>query len=576
MLYVVFGVLNIAMLQPMLEVIFNSVESEAVVAPTFKADPRYLVSLFEYELTSRMQENGKEGAISFVIVVLMGSVLLSNLFRYLANLIIAKVKVRLITRLRAAFYQSLMLQDLKFFNQQNRGDILTRGGSDIQMVENTVANTLKVLIKEPLMIIGLFITLYSFSPRLMLYSMLVLPFAGLFISTLARKLKRSSRKAAKSVGSLTSVLDETLFGMRVIKAFVAEELMRGKFIHNVGKYGKQVFSIAIKQNLAQPVSEIFGIASACIIIFLGSQLVFAGELKPETLLTFLLMFSQLLNPAKAFAGAFSNVQRGIASGERVFEIMDAGYDIRGGDKEVEKLNEGIDFKDVTFAYESKAVIKNISFSLSKGKILALVGRSGGGKSTIADLIPRFHDPTSGQITLDGHALPSYKTGALRNLIGVVTQESILFHDTIRANIEFGQSVNEDELIEAAKSANAHDFIMQLKDGYDTVIGDRGSRLSGGQRQRISIARALLANPPVLILDEATSALDSESEKLVQEAIFNLMKNRTTLVIAHRLSTVQHADEILVLDKGQIIQRGSHSDLMSEGGLYKKLTDMQSF
>ncbi|MEQ9232183.1 MAG: ABC transporter ATP-binding protein, partial [Cyclobacteriaceae bacterium] len=437
-------------------------------------------------------------------------------------------------------------------------------------------STLKVLVKDPLMMIGLFIALFTISVELTLYSLLVLPVAGVLISFLARRLKRRAVKSQETVGRINSVLDETLGGMRVIKAFVAQNHMLKKFMHEVGTYRRHVFRLALKQNLAAPSSEILSIGAACIIIFMGSKMIFSGEMEPSVFIGFILIFSQLLPPAKAFAGAFSNVQRGIAAGDRVFEIADTDYRIRGGNRDLESIEEGLRFENVSFAYEEKKVLKGIDFSLEKGKIVALVGPSGGGKSTIADLIPRFYDPIEGRILMEGRDLKEYKLFDLRSNIGVVTQESILFNDTIKENIKFGQEATDEEVVEAAKTANAHEFIDKLENGYDTSVGDRGSKLSGGQRQRISIARALLKNPPILILDEATSALDSESEKLVQEAIYNLMKNRTTLVIAHRLSTIQHADEILVIKEGEIIQRGSHDSLMNEGGLYKKLTSMQTF
>lgn len=575
-LAVIFGVLNLVVLIPMLEVIFGDVEVTVRELPEFDFSIKYFRNLFSYYFESRIVNSGKAGAITFVIVMLMASVILANLFRYLSTVILARFRVNLITNLRSHFYNSLALLDLDYFSNKNRGDLLARGTVDLQQVENSVVSTLKVLVKDPLMMIGLFIALFTISVELTLYSLLVLPVAGVLISFLARRLKRRAVKSQETVGRINSVLDETLGGMRVIKAFVAQNHMLKKFMHEVGTYRRHVFRLALKQNLAAPSSEILSIGAACIIIFMGSKMIFSGEMEPSVFIGFILIFSQLLPPAKAFAGAFSNVQRGIAAGDRVFEIADTDYRIRGGNRDLESIEDGLRFENVSFAYEEKKVLKGIDFSLEKGKIVALVGPSGGGKSTIADLIPRFYDPIEGRILMEGRDLKEYKLFDLRSNIGVVTQESILFNDTIKENIKFGQEATDEEVVEAAKTANAHEFIDKLENGYDTSVGDRGSKLSGGQRQRISIARALLKNPPILILDEATSALDSESEKLVQEAIYNLMKNRTTLVIAHRLSTIQHADEILVIKEGEIIQRGSHDSLMNEGGLYKKLTSMQTF
>lgn len=573
-LYVIFGVLNLAMLIPVLEIILSNTES--IPKPEFEWSLDYLGKYSKYFLALQVETRGQSGAILTVIYALMVSVLLSNTFRYLSSLILARFRVHLITNLRNEFYQKITLLDLGYFTNKNRGDLLSRGTVDLQQVESTVINTLKVLIKDPLMMVGLFVALFAISSKLTLYSMLILPFAGGLISYLARRLKKRARRSQEAIGRINSVLDESLIGMRVIKAFVAENHMIARFRQEVTKYHRHIYKLAVRQNLAAPMSEVLGIATACVIIFIGSGMIFQGALEPQTFIGFLLIFSQLLAPAKAFAGAFSNVQRGIASGERVFEIMDTHYEIKGGEKEINELNEGISFRNVSFAYEEQLVLKDLSFELGKGQIVALVGPSGGGKSTIADLIPRFYDPNDGEILLDGSLLSDYKTSSIRSLVGVVTQESILFNDSVRENITFGQHASEEEIIAAAKTANAHEFIVGLDGGYDAIIGDRGSKLSGGQRQRLSIARALLANPPVLILDEATSALDSESEKLVQEAIYNLMRNRTTLVIAHRLSTIQNANEILVIKEGEIIQRGTHETLLNEGGLYKKLTDMQSF
>ena len=576
--YVVFGVLNLAMLIPVLDILFDQAEVAQSVLPEFRLKLSYLKQLFNYYFQSQIANHGKMSALVFVCFFLLGSVLLSNFFRYLSSLILAKIRINVITNLRGDFYQKTANLDLSYFTYKNRGDLMARGSVDVQQVEASVVNSLKSLIRDPLMIIGIFIALFSFSPKLTAYSLIVLPIAGGIISYLASRLKKRAQMSQETMGRINNELDETLTGMRVIKAFVAEKHMGAKFAQEVRQYGRHIFKLAAKQNLAQPVAEVIGIGAACIIIFMGGEMVLSGKIPSSVFLTFLVMFSQILPPAKAFASAFSNVQRGIASGERVFEIIDSEYKVREqeGAIEVTSLEEAIKFENVSFAYEDKSILKGIDFELPKGKVIALVGPSGAGKSTVSDLIPRFYDPQEGKVLLDGRDLKVYKISALRRMIGVVAQESILFNDTIKNNITFGQEATEDEIIKAAKNANAHEFIEALEEGYEAVIGEGGSKLSGGQRQRLSIARALLKNPPLLILDEATSALDSESEKLVQEAIYNLMQNRTTLVIAHRLSTIQNADEILVLQEGEIMQRGNHESLMKQGGLYKKLTDMQSF
>ena len=577
-LSVIFAVLNLGMIIPLLRILFGSGLKEVVQQPTFDWTLDYLVSLFNHQFYEQISLHGIESALAFVCIFLMASVLLSNFFRYISALILAKFRVNVITNLRGKFYDKMNKLDLSYFTDKRRGDVMARGTVDVQQVEASVVNTLKVFIRDPLMIIGLFIALFYISPKLTVYSLMVLPLAGGTISYLAGRLKKRARKSQETMGRINNELDETLTSMRVIKAFVAEKHMRAKFTDEVNRYGRHIFKLAVKQNLAQPVAEVLGIAAACVIILMGGGMVLSGEVESSSFIAFLVLFTQVLPPAKAFAGAFSNVQRGIASGERVFEIIDSEYKIKEQVEaiEVTALNEGLKFEKVSFAYEDKTILKGIDFELSKGKIIALVGPSGAGKSTISDLIPRFYDPQEGQVLLDGLSLKSYKISSLRRMIGVVTQESILFNDSVKNNITFGQDATEEEILLSAKNANAHEFIEAFEEGYETVIGEGGSKLSGGQRQRLSIARALLKNPPILILDEATSALDSESEKLVQEAIYNLMQNRTTLVIAHRLSTIQHADEILVLKEGEMVQRGTHDSLMKQGGLYKKLTDMQSF
>ncbi len=580
LIYVVFSVVNFTMLIPLLNVIFGEVVIEQTTRPEFSLSIRFFKDLFNYHLGYQINTFGTEAALQFVVVALLISNLLSNTTRYLAAIILARIRVNLITQLRNHFYEALTRLDLGYFTTNRRGDLMSRGTVDIQQIENSVVNTLKVLLKEPLLITGLFIALFHISATLTGFTLLIIPISGVVISYLARRLKKRATKLQQTIGQINGVLDESLGGMRVIKAFNSLTFMRRKFAGIIDAYGKHLFRYATRQNLAQPISEFLGVGALTVILYIGGSMVLnkSWALPPAEFIGFLAIFSQILPPSKALASSFSNVMRGISAGERVFEIIDSEVGIQSPEQPVRitQLEKGITFQNVSFAYEKDLVLKDINFVVKKGEVVALVGPSGGGKSTIADLIPRFYDPTNGQIDVDDIDLRSYQIEDLRDMVGIVTQDSILFNDTVRNNITFGQVSTDDEIIRAAEIANAHAFIEKLPEAYDTVVGEGGAKLSGGQRQRVSIARALLKNPPILILDEATSALDSQSERLVQEAIYQVMANRTTLVIAHRLSTIQRADKILVIQHGEIIERGSHSDLVAQKGLYRKLIDMQSF
>uniref|UniRef100_UPI0025E645D2 ABC transporter ATP-binding protein n=1 Tax=Algoriphagus sp. TaxID=1872435 RepID=UPI0025E645D2 len=452
--------------------------------------------------------------------------------------------------------------------------------NDVQEVENTIVQSLRVVFREPATIILYFGVLFFMSAKLTFFTILIIPITGAIIGGITRRLKKKAVESQQSLGRLVNILDETLGGMRVIKAFNAENFMRKKFDHETDYYSGVNINMARKNELASPISQFLGVSVVAGILVYGGSLVLSGDsqLGASDFITYIIIFTQVLNPAKEISRAVSSIQRGIASAERIFEVVDTPSKIKSptNPKKLISFEKEISFENVSFAYQEQLVLKNINFNLERGKTIALVGPSGGGKSTLADLVPRFYDPSAGQILLDGINLKDFQIEELRSLMGIVTQESILFNDSVYNNIAFGiESVSEEQVIEAAKIANAHQFISQMEDGYQTSIGERGSKLSGGQRQRISIARAVLKNPPILILDEATSALDSESELLVQEALTKLMSNRTTLVIAHRLSTIQHADEILVIEKGEIVQKGTHLELIEIEGLYKKLSSIQS-
>lgn len=584
---VVFGVVNVALLKPVFEVIFDQIDPEKLQAltqqPEFSFSPSYFRNLFYYYLTNYIEVNGKMGALYFVCVVIVVSVFLANLFRYLAAVVLAKVRANVIRNLRTDIYDKISRMHMGYFSEQRKGDIMSRVTNDVQQVENDVVDSVTVLFKEPLTILVYFGLLFSYSVKLTLFTVIVLPVSGAIIASITKRLRRTAMDNQKSLGHMLNILDESLLGMRVIKAFNARNYMRGLFGAEADNYARLNVSMFRKRELASPISEFFGVLVVAGIILFGGALVLQqnSQLEASTFITYIFVFALVLQPIKALSKAASRLQRGLASGERIFSSIDREPAIQ--DKPNAKLlndfTDSIEFRGVNFKYENSEalVLKGINLKVKKGTTVALVGPSGGGKSTLADLIPRFYDPLEGGVYIDGQDLKDVKIESIRQQMGIVTQESILFNDTIFNNIAFGKkNASEEEVIRAAKIANAHDFIMQTENGYQTVIGERGSRLSGGQRQRLSIARAVFKNPPVMILDEATSALDSESEKLVQHALNRLMENRTSVVIAHRLSTIQHADEIIVIQNGEIVERGTHETLTAQQGMYKKLSEMQAF
>ncbi|MDB5263608.1 MAG: antibiotic transporter ATP-binding protein [Adhaeribacter sp.] len=587
---IIFGLMNFALVIPLLDVLFSTVTPEQSQAILAKAQQTpvinnikdlviYLKNQFDSYFARIILEEGKVAALRFVCIIIIVSVFLSNLFKYLGLRGEAKVRAKIVRNLRQKVYEHLTKLQLSYFSNERKGDIMSRLSNDVQEIETSVVVTLNVIVREPATIIGLFIILFSMSVELTFFTILVMPVSGLVISLISKKLRRKAVQGQASLGSILSIIDETLGGLRVIKAFNAQSYIVDKFSYQNNRYARITESMWFKRTLASPISEFLGVLGVVGIMYYGGNLVLNGtsELSPSDFIGYIILFSQVLVPAKAISTAFSNIQRGLVSGERILEIIDTPPQIRdaAGAKILESFNHQLELKDISFAYAQETVLKNINLVIPKGKTIALVGASGGGKTTLADLLPRFYDPTAGAILIDGHDIREYSLHSLRNQMGIVTQEAILFNDTIFNNIAFNKTdATEAEVINAAKIANAHDFILQTDQGYQTIIGDRGGKLSGGQRQRLSIARAILKNPPILILDEATSALDTESEKLVQDALTKLMQNRTSIVIAHRLSTVQHADEIVVLQKGEIKERGTHAQLMARNGLYTRLNQMQ--
>ena len=581
---IIFGLINFTLLKPLFDVIFEQVEPASLekfrTLPAFSFSIDYFTGLFNHYFLTVQDTYGKMGTLFFVCIIIVFSVFLSNLFTYLSGVVLAKVRATVIKGMRMDIFQKVGALHIGYFSNERKGDLMSKMTNDVQEVENTIVQSLRVVFREPATIILYFSVLFFMSVKLTLFTIMIIPISGAIIGGITRRLKKKAVQSQQSLGRIVNILDETLGGMRVIKAFNAERFIGEKFDQETEYYSRVNVSMARKNELASPISQFLGVSVVAGILVYGGSLVLSGEsdLSASDFITYIIIFTQVLNPAKEISRAVSSIQRGIASAERIFEVVDTQSQIKAPThpKRISDFNNAIEFKDVSFAYEDKLVLKDINFTLEKGKTIALVGPSGGGKSTLADLVPRFYDPSSGGIYLDGTDLRDFSPAQLRSLMGIVTQESILFNDTVFNNIAFGiEHASEAQVIEAAKIANAHGFISALENGYQTSIGERGSKLSGGQRQRLSIARAVLKNPPILILDEATSALDSESELLVQEALTKLMTNRTTLVIAHRLSTIQHADEILVIEKGEIVQRGSHADLMLVDGLYQKLSSIQA-
>lgn len=576
----ILGAVSLVVAIPMLDVLFEKVVALTVPPlPDFEISAGYLKGVFNHYFKLIIIENGKPDALLFICIVIVSGIFLGNIFKYAERLVASKLRISIVKNLRKEIFAKVTRLQIGYFNNQRKGDLISRFTNDVQEVEAAVVGSLKVVLKEPVTIIVYFGVLFAISVKLTLFSLIVFPIVGGALAEIVKRLKRQAKNSQESLGRIVNILDETFSGMRVVKAFNARKYLLEKLEKENEYYGKVNFSMAKKNEVSGPVSESFGVLIIAGLMYFGGNLILSGdgELKASEFVTFLAFFAQIIPPAKSFSNGITSLQKGIASARRIFTVIDTEPIIENKPNAIvlQQFEKSVEFKNVSFAYDTDHVLKNINLIVEKGKTIALVGPSGGGKSTLADLVPRFYDPTDGEVCIDGISIREYEIESLRKQMGIVTQESILFNDSIFNNIAFGMpDIREDAVISAATIANAHDFIMQTENGYQTNIGERGSKLSGGQRQRLSIARAVLKNPPILILDEATSALDSESEKLVQEALFNLMKNRTSIVIAHRLSTIQHADEIIVIQHGQIIERGTHDTLIKQNGVYKKLNEIQ--
>ena len=586
-LAIIFGAINFTLLAPLLNILFLEETIQQIpVAPTFSWSFAYFTDLFNYNLSKIIKEEGKMDALYFVCKVLVATVFLSNVFRYLALYIINKIRFKATARLQNVLFENVLSLNVGYFSQERKGDLMSRFSNDAREVESSVYNEFKGLIRAPLTFLVYFFLLVYWSWKLTLFSFLFLPISGGIIALISRKLRKNSDVSQTTLGDILSMLDELLSGVKIVSAFNAQNFILLRFKKLNERYRISKTSYDNKRDIAAPLSEFLGIITIAIILLYGGNMVLTGELPAEIFIAYIAVFSQIIPPIKEGSTLVTNMQRGIISGRRVFEVLDIQTSISDlpNAKELKQFSDKIEIKDLYFSYKiskeeegiiEKQVLNGINLTINKGEIVALVGMSGGGKSTLADLVARFYDPQQGDILLDNHSLKEWTLHSLRSQMGIVTQEAILFNDTIFNNIAFGiETATQKDVEKAAKIANAHEFIIKTEEGYQTNIGDRGSKLSGGQRQRISIARAVLKNPAILILDEATSALDSKSERLVQEALYKLMEGRTTLVIAHRLSTIQHADKIVVINDGKIIETGTHQNLIEEQGAYSKLVEMQ--
>jgi ATP-binding cassette, subfamily B, bacterial MsbA len=579
-LSVVFNVFSVAMIIPVLGILF---ETQPLVTERMplELNSAAFQNNFYYYISLLMIEVGNINTLIIVGLVTIVMSFFKNGFKYLAMYYLAWLRNRVVKDIRNDLYDKTLELPLSYHSNEKKGDLISRMTSDVQLIEHSVISSLEMIFREPITILVLLGTLIIISPQLTLVVLVLLPISALIIGRIGRTLRSTALRGQNKLGLILSIMEETLSGIRVIKSFNAETKMRNRF-HSLNSFYTLVMTKMYRKHyMASPISEFLGTAVVVIIIWYGGSLVLGSNssLAPEGFIAYLVLFAQIINPAKSFSTAYYNVLKGMASADRIEDIMNADIKINESPdaKSINSLNYSIEFKNVSFQYGNTPVLKNVNLVIPKGKTVALVGQSGAGKSTLVDLIPRFYDVTEGEILIDGVNVKDIKIKDLRSIMGNVSQEAILFNDNFFNNIAFGEyNIKEETVISAAKIANAHEFIENTPLGYYSNIGDRGNKLSGGQRQRLSIARAVLKNPPILILDEATSALDTESEKLVQEALSNVMKNRTSIVIAHRLSTVVNADIICVMHEGEIAERGNHAQLMATDGYYKKLQSLQMF
>jgi len=580
-LSVLFSLASFALFIPILQILFKTTEIPEDVQNFSWANFDSIKDKFYFEIGEMIGEYGEMKVLFYVAIIIVTLYFLRNLFRYLAMFYLAPIRNGVVKDIRNKLYLKVLILPLSYYSEQKKGDIIARMTSDVQEIEWSIMSSLEMMFRDPIAIISYLVALFVISPSLSVFVLLLLPVSGFFIGRIGRSLKRTSVKGQKQLGIILSIIEETISGLRIIKAFNAINLAEQNFHGTNNKYTRLMIRLYRKRDLASPLSEFLATSVLVVVLWFGGRLVLSPEnpLDAAIFIAYLGIFSQIIPPAKSITTAVYNIQKGAASVERIQKIFDAEEVIEEIPDAISKTNfdKEIEYRDVSFSYEKETVLDKINLKIKKGKTIALVGPSGGGKSTMVDLLPRFYDCISGEILIDGIPLKNFVISDVRGLMGIVTQESILFNDTIYGNITLGmQNVKEDDVIAAAKVANAHEFISKMENAYNTNIGDQGVKLSGGQKQRLSIARAVLKNPPILILDEATSSLDTESERLVQDALSKLMQNRTSIVIAHRLSTIKHADEIVVIKNGKIIEKGKHEQLLKNDGVYKNLHELQNF
>ncbi len=571
LLSILFSIISIGMLMPFMQLIFTG-------KPTLDISSNPVIQSVNDFLTNSINTRGKIKTLGYICLLMISFIILKNLFLYLSYYVLNPLKNKIVNQLREDLYDKVLRLPIGFFTEKRKGDLMSRMTNDVGEVEGSVVGTLEGWIRDPMTIIVTLTVLFLISVQMTLFILILIPVLGLVIGRITRSLKKHSQNVAHKYGETLSILDETLSGLRVIKAFNIEKILRLKFFRTNEELLNAKNNISFRRDLASPLSEVMGVILFTVVLYYGGRLVLQNQLlEASAFLGYLGIFYNIINPAKALSTSFSNMRKGAAAIDRIEEVLNTPLtvDDNPNGRQLNSFTDKIEFRNVRFAYADTVILDTINLTIQKGKTVALVGSSGAGKSTLADLVPRFHDVTGGEVLIDGINIRDYSLHSVRSLMSIVTQEPILFNDTIANNIALAYpEASEEQIIAAAKIANAHEFIVKKEGGYQSNIGDRGTKLSGGERQRLTIARAVLKNPPILILDEATSSLDTESERLVQDAINNMMQNRTSIVIAHRLSTIRHADEIIVLQKGKIVERGNHQQLLAQNGFYRKLVEMQ--